>query len=102
MKIIKKDIRVNTSDGTATAIEIITGKIAYVDGSRIVGTMANNAGDNESLSNETDGTTVKLVAPEGYYDGDDDTVTITDEFLLAENIKSGVTILGVTGTYTGA
>ena len=85
-----------------TVNDVLLDKIGFVNGAQIVGTMPNNAGDNASLSNSTTGTTVKLVAPEGYYDGSDDTVTVTDANLIAENIKSGVTILGVLGTYTGA
>ena len=47
-------------------------------------------------------TTVKILAPEGYFNGTDALVTVTDANLLAANIKSGVTIFGVLGTYTGA
>ena len=48
-----------------------------------------------------DGMTIKILAPEGYYDGVASLATVADPALLAENIKAGVTIFGVTGTYTG-
>ena len=53
------------------------------------------------LFRSVDGTTVKILAPEGYYDGVTSLATVADPALLAENIKEGVTIFGVTGTYTG-
>lgn len=90
------------AENPIAAGDVLLDKVGFVNGTKIIGNMPNNAGDNASLSNSTTGTTVKLVAPEGYYDGSDDTVTVTDANLIAENIKSGVTILGVLGTYTGA
>lgn len=54
----------------------------------------------------TPSTTAQSITPESPVDGYSSVsvtaVTATiDENIVAENIKSGVTILGVTGTYTG-
>jgi len=89
---------VDTSSGDAVAGEILTGKKAYVDGAEVTGTMADKEGDNVASSSSVDGTTLKLVAPTGFYDGTD-TVTITDADFVAANIKDTVNIFGVVGTY---
>jgi len=89
------------SDATATAATMLDGVIAYVDNVKVTGTMPDNEGDNAASSSSVDGTTLKLVAPEGYYDGTD-TVTITDADFVAGNIKSGVNVLGIDGTLAGA
>ena len=85
--------------GNAVAADLLFGKTASTDISDITGTMPNNAGDNVNSSSSVAGTTLKLVAPLGYYDGSDDTVTITDADFVAGNIKNGVGILGLTGSY---
>lgn len=56
-----------------------------------------NIGDNVASSSSISDTTLKLVAPEGYYDGDD-TVTITDAEFIAGNIKDTANIFGLAGT----
>lgn len=56
-----------------------------------------NIGDNVASSSSISDTTLKLVAPEGYYDGDD-TVTITDADFIAGNIKDTANIFGLEGT----
>ena len=61
--------------------------------------MANRAGDTACTSSSVDGTTLKLLATAGYRDGTDDNVTITDADFIAANIKDGVTIFGLLGTY---
>lgn len=85
--------------GDATASDLLLGKTATVDAGKITGTMPNNSGDNTALASSNDGTTYKLRAPEGYYDGVDDNVTITDANHIAENIKKDKTVHGVTGTH---
>lgn len=55
-------------------------------------------GDNASLSSSVSGTTLKLVAPSGQYDGVDDTVTIADADFVASKILSGANIFGIDGT----
>lgn len=90
----------DTSDATVTASEILATKTAYgADGTKITGTMANNGGNNVTVTNKT-GTTI----PAGYYDGSGkaqiDSTSSTN--LVAENIRDGVTILGVQGTMSGS
>ena len=89
----------DTSDGTATASEILATKIAYVNGNKITGTMTNNGAVSGVITEVGTAYTI----PSGYHDGSG-TVSIdsTDASkIIAENIKDGVEILGVTGTYTG-
>jgi hypothetical protein len=84
--------------GNATASDLLSGKTASTDAGEITGTMPNRAGDNANLASSVSGTTLKLIAPKGYYDGINDTVTITDADFIASNIKSGVNLFGITGT----
>lgn len=84
--------------GNALASDLLSGKTASTDAGDITGTMPNRSGDNASLASSVSGTTLKLRSPQGYYDGVDDTVTITDSDFIASNIKSGVTLFGITGT----
>ena len=84
--------------GNATASDLLSGKTASTDAGDITGTMPNRAGDNVNLASSVSGTTLKLRAPNGYYDGIDDTVTINDTDFVASNIKSGVNLFGIVGT----
>ena len=90
----------DTSDANATASEILSGKTAYVGGSKIHGSMPNNGAVSGTISTVAGTYTV----PSGYHDGSG-TVQIdaTEQAkLIASNIKEGVQILGVTGTLAPA
>ena len=89
-----------TADGDVTSADILLNKIAYANGAQVVGTIPTITEGLGSFT-EADGTTIKILAPEGYYDGVASLATVADPALLAENIKAGVTIFGITGTYTG-
>lgn len=89
----------DTSDATATAAEILATKTAYKNGVKIIGEMPNRGGVTGTISTVAGQYTI----PAGYHDGSGKvSISSTEQAkILATNIKSGVEILGVTGTYTG-
>lgn len=85
---------VDTSDANATAGDLLTGKTAYVGGSKITG-----SAPAKEATTITPTTADQTVAAGTHLTG---ILTIKgDPNLLAENIKSGVSIFGIEGTYTG-
>lgn len=89
----------DTSDATAVASEILNTKTAYVNGVKLTGTMPNNGAVSGTISTKAGQYTV----PQGYHDGSGKVGISTTEQakIIAGNIKSGIQILGVEGTYTG-
>ena len=93
----------NNTDASGNAVVedvLISKTFSNNSGTSKTGTMPNLAGDTATVSSSIDGTTLKLVTEEGYMDGSDDAVTITDADFVAANIKSGVTLFGILGTYS--
>lgn len=87
----------DTRDANATASQILSSATAYVNGSKVTGTMTNNGAVSGTIGTKNGSYTV----PTGYHDGSG-TVTLTNvSNLVAGNVKSGVSILGVTGNYSG-
>lgn len=90
----------DTRDANASASEILATKTAYgAAGTKLTGTMPNNGGNNVTVSSSS-GATI----PAGYYDGSGKAVldSTSSTNLIAENIRDGVTILGIEGTMSGS
>lgn len=89
----------NTTDATAAAGEILSGKTAYVNKAKVTGEMPNRGAVTGTISTKA-GT---YAIQNGYHDGSGKvSISSTEQAkIIAGNIKSGVSILGVTGTYSG-
>ena len=86
-------VECDTSDANATNTDILYNKTAYVDGEKLVGTMANNGSLNYTPSTSSQN------IPAGYTSGGTISAVTSsiDANIQQNNIKAGVTILGVTG-----
>lgn len=85
----------DTDDGTATASDMLSGATAYVNGVKITGQITG-----KSAQTYTPTTSNQTIASGQYLAG---AQTIEgDANLQAQNIASGVTIFGVTGTLSAA
>lgn len=93
------DFDVNSQDATAAVAEILTGKTAYARGAKLTGTMPDKGAVTLEIASKDDAPAI----PMGFHDGSGKAVLADTEKakVIAGNIKSGVTILGVTGTYGG-
>ena len=88
----------DTQDATAAVAEILEGKTAYARGAKLTGTMPNKGAVSGTITDKT-----AYTIPMGFHDGSG-TVSIDateSAKIVAGNIKSGVTILGVEGTFSG-
>lgn len=88
----------DTQDATVAVAEILDGKTAYARGSKLTGTMPNKGKVDLTITSKE-----SVSIPMGFHDGSGTASLDETEAakLIAGNIKSGVSILGVTGTYGG-
>lgn len=89
----------DTTDANAAASEILSGKTAYVNKNKITGEMPNNGAVTGTISTKAGTYTI----PAGYHSGLGSVgIDSTEQGkIIASNIKSGISILGVTGNYSG-
>lgn len=90
----------DTSDDTAAVGEILSGKTAHARGALLTGTMPNNGAQMGSISTKEQEVTIA----QGYHDGSGKVSISADEQakLVPNNIREGITILGVEGTMSGS
>ncbi len=90
----------DTSDATASVSEILDTKTAYKNGSKLTGTMPNRGSVTGTITTKAQEYTIQ----QGYHDGSGKvSISSTEQAkLIAENIRQGVTILGVEGTMSGS
>lgn len=89
----------DTSDADAVAAEILSTKTAYVNGTKLTGSMPNRGAANGTIATKTGTYTI----PQGYHDGSGSVAIDSTEQtkLVATNIRQGITLLGVEGSMTG-
>lgn len=89
----------DTTDANATAGDIANGKTAYVNKVKITGSMPVIGAQTITISDADDEISISA----GQHDGTGKAKLDATEKakIIAGNIKSGVSILGVEGTYTG-
>ena len=89
-----------TTDANAAASEILSGRTAYVNKNKITGEMPNNGAVAGTITTKAQSYTI----PAGYHSGLGSVAIDSTEQgkIIAENIKEGVSILGVTGTCSPA
>ena len=89
----------DTSDGTVTADEMLSGAIGYKNGQKVTGTMPNNGG----VEGEIDEKTEQYTIPAGYHDGSGKVgiSSVEQSKIIPSNIKAGISILGIEGEYSG-
>lgn len=85
---------IDTSDATATASDILNGKTAYVDGAKLTGNIPSLA-ETEYTPSVVDQT----ISAGQYLSGVQ--IIKGDTNLIASNIRKGVTLFNVLGTYEG-
>lgn len=90
----------DTSGDTAAVGEILSGKTAHARGALLMGTMPNNGAQIGSIGTKTQ----EVIIAQGYHDGSGKVSISADEQakLIPNNIREGITILGIEGTMSGS
>ena len=84
-----------TGDADASGADILTGKTAFGASGSVSGSMANNGSMSGTISTKAGTVTI----PAGYTTGGTVAISSTEQAkIIASNIKSGVTLLGVAGS----
>lgn len=99
--IVAKKDGVNADEATAISSDILLGKTALVGKELITGTMPERAGEtiNAIFNSGSNGYVLGNISLDGHIDSTSK-IKLSIPNLIPSNIKSGVTIGGVTGTYT--
>lgn len=85
----------DTADADITSADVLTGKTGYGSSGSVSGSMANNGSTSGTISTKAGTVTI----PSGYTTGGTVSISSTEQAkIIASNIKSGVTILGVGGS----
>ena len=85
----------DTASADITSADVLTGKTAFGASGSVSGGMANNGSTSGTIS--TKAGTVSI--PAGYTSGGTVSISSTEQNkIIASNIKSGVTLLGVSGS----
>lgn len=85
----------DTSDADITSAHVLTGKTGYNASGSVSGAMANNGSTSGTISTKAGTVTI----PEGYTSGGTVGIASGEQSkIIAQNIKSGVTVLGVAGS----
>lgn len=85
----------DTASADLTGADLLTGKTAFGSSGSISGSMANNGSTSGTISTKAGTVTI----PAGYTTGGTVAISSTEQAkVIASNIKSGVTLLGVAGS----
>ena len=85
----------DTASADATSGDLLTGKTAFNASGSVSGGMANNGSTSGTISTKAGTVTI----PQGYTSGGTVSISSTEQSkIIASNIKSGVTLLGVSGS----
>ena len=85
----------DTASANAASADILTGKTAYGASGEVQGSMASNGSTSGTISAKAGTVTI----PAGYTTGGTVSISSAEQAkIIASNIKSGVTLLGVAGS----
>ena len=85
----------DTASADIESVDVLTGKTAFGASGSVSGSMANNGATGGTISTKAGTITI----PSGYTTGGTVSISSTEQSkIVASNIKSGVTLLGVAGS----